>query len=158
MAEAAHAEQSAARAAEPQITAENIRHVRVTYLKVEPASDLVATLFFRRLDEIAPDVRPFLGEDIREQRRQLLISLGLAVASLDRLDDILPALKLLGAKYRAMGVTEPHYGAVGEALIWTLKQSLGPHWSAEAEDAWTAVCTLIAEVMTASEENAASAA
>ena len=155
MAEAAHAEQSATRGAERQttapITADNIRHVRVTYLKVEPASDLVATLFFRRLDEIAPEVRPFLGEDIKEQSRQLLIALGLAVASLDRLDDIVPALRLLGAKYRAIGVTELHYGAVGEALIWTLKQSLGPHWSPEAEDAWTAMCTLIAEVMTDAE-------
>ena len=131
------------------MSAEHIRCVRETYLAVEPASDLVATLFFRRLDEIAPEVRPFLGADMVEQRKQLLISLGLAVAALDRFDDIVPALKLLGAKYRAAGVTELHYGAVGEALIWTLKQSLGSKWSPDVEDAWTAMCTQVAEVMTA---------
>ena len=155
MVDAAHVNESATTAVEPQTTspmsAEHNRCVRETYLAVEPASDLVATLFFRRLDEIAPEVRPFLGEDIVEQRKQLLISLGLAVASLDRFDDIIPALNLLGAKSRAMGVTELHYGAVGEALIWTLKQSLGSKWSPEAEDAWTAMCTLVAEVMTGSE-------
>ena len=155
MAEAAHVNESATTAAEPQTTspmsAEDIRVLRETYLAVEPASDLVATLFFRRLDEIAPEVRPFLGADIAEQRKQLLISLGLAVAALDRFDDIVPALRLLGSKYRTMGVTEIHYGAVGEALIWTLKQSLGSKWSSEAEDAWTRMCTRIAEDMTGSE-------
>ncbi|MDA7946358.1 MAG: hemin receptor [Hyphomicrobiaceae bacterium] len=153
MADAAQVNEAVESAREPQATspvsAENIRVLRETYLAVEPASDLVATLFFRRLDEIAPEVRPFLGEDINEQRKQLLISLGLAVAALDRFDDIIPALKLLGSKYRTMGVTELHYGAVGEALIWTLKQSLGSKWSADAEDAWTGMCTLIGEVMTA---------
>ena len=153
MADAAHVNESALTAEAPQtaspMSAEDIRYVRETYLAVEPASDLVATLFFRRLDEIAPEVRPFLGEDVGEQRKQLLISIGLAVAALDRFDDIVPALKLLGSKYRAVGVTEFHYGAVGEALIWTLKQSLGPKWSSNSEDAWTAMCTRIAEEMTA---------
>ncbi len=137
--------------AESPISSDHIRLVRETYQIVEPASDLVATLFFRRLDEIAPEARPFLGSDIDEQRKQLLISLGLAVAALDRFDDIAPALKLLGSKYRAMGVTELHYGAVGEALMWTLEQSLGAHWSPETQDAWTAMCTAIAEVMTATD-------
>lgn len=125
--------------------------VQRSYRRVEPASDLVATLFYRRLKDIAPELQPMLDGDEAEQRRQLLISLGLAVASLDRFDDIVPSLKLLGVKYRLRGVTEFHYGAVGEALLWTLKQSLGAHWSADVEDAWTAMCTRIAEIMTAAE-------
>ena len=137
--------------AERPVSSDHVRLVRETYLIIEPASDLVATLFFRRLDEIAPEARPFLGSDVDDQRKQLLISLGLAVAALDRFDDIAPALKLLGSKYRAMGVTEFHYGAVGEALMWTLEQSLGAHWSPEAQDAWTEMCTVVAEVMTATD-------
>ena len=125
--------------------------VQRSYSQVEPASDLVASLFFRRLMDIAPELQLMLDADEAEQRRQLLNALGLAVASLERFDDIVPALKLLGVKYRARGVTEFHYGAVCEALLWTLKQSLGGHWSADVEDAWTAMCTLIAEIMTASE-------
>ncbi len=143
------AEQSAHAA--HQISVEHTRLVQDSYRLVEPASDLVATLFFRRLMEISPELQPMLEGDEAEQRKQLLISLGLAVAALDRFDDIIPALKLLGVKYRAMGVTEFHYGAVGEALLWTLRQSLGAYWSNDIEDAWTAMCTLIAEIMTAFE-------
>lgn len=133
------------------ISVEHTELVQHSYRLVEPTSDLVATLFFRRLVDISPELGPLLEGDEAEQRRQLLISLGLAVASLERFDDIVPALKLMGVKYRARGVTEFHYGAVGEALLWTLHQSLGSHWSSDIEDAWTAMCTLIAEIMTDSE-------
>lgn len=124
--------------------------LRGSYAMLEPAGDLVATLFFRRLNEIAPEVLALLPASAEEQHSQLRSSLALAIASLDRFADITPALKLLGSRFRSLGVTEFHYGAVGEALLWTLQQSLGPHWTAETADAWTAFCTEIAEIMTAS--------
>jgi len=155
MAEAAYAENieiaDPSAPAGHHISAEHCRLVQHSYRLVEPASDLVATLFFRRLMEIAPELQPMMQGDEAKQRKQLLIYLGLAIASLDRFSDIEPALKLLGVKYRTLGVTEFHYGAVGEALLWTLKQSLGLQWSSDEEDAWTAMCTRISEIMTASE-------
>ncbi len=131
------------------VSAEHIHFVRESYSHIQPASGLVAELFFRRLVDVAPDLEPMLDRDMVEQRRQLLGALSLAVESLDRFDRIVPALKLLGARYRGMGITELHYGAVGEALLWTLHQSLGAHWSSDLEDAWTAAFTAIAETMTA---------
>jgi hemoglobin-like flavoprotein len=140
--------QEEARQPVAQISSEHVRLIRESYMLFEPASDLVATLFFQRLLEIAPEVQPMLHGDMDEQRQQLLIALGLAVASLERFDDIIPSLKLLGAKYRAMGVEPYHYGGIGEALLWTLNQSLGSNWSPELEDAWSALCTVVAEAMT----------
>ena len=130
-----------------RISAEHTHLVQTSYALIEPAGDLVATLFFRRLLEIEPKLGPMLGGDADEHSRQLLSALALAVASLDRFERISPALKLLGVKYRGFGIEEFHYGAVGEALLWTLKQSLGPHWSSDVEDAWTAAFTAIAETM-----------
>ena len=131
---------------------EHMRLIQESYRQFEPASDLVATLFFHRLLEIAPEVQPMLHGDMDEQRQQLLIALGLAVASLERFEDIIPSLKLLGSKYRAIGVEPYHYGGVGEALLWTLNQSLGSSWSPELTDAWSALCTVVAEAMTEAEE------
>ena len=68
-----------------------------------------------------------------------------------RFGQIVLALQLLGDKYRGLGIEEFHYGAVGEALLWTLKQSLGAHWSPDIEDAWAAAFTAIAETMTGSD-------
>ena len=134
-----------------RIAGEHIRLVRESHKQIQPASDLVAELFFRRLAGIAPDLEIMFAGDMDEQRRQLLGALSLAVASLAQFDQIVPALRLLGARYRAMGITELHYGAVGEALLWTLHQSLGAHWSSDLEDAWTAAFTAIAETMTSAE-------
>ena len=133
------------------ISAEHTRLVQTSYSLIEPAGDLVATLFFRRLIGIEPRLRPMLAGGMDEQRRQLLSALALAVASLDRFGQIVPALQQLGANYRGLGIEEFHYGAVGEALLWTLKQSLGAHWSSDIEDAWAAAFTAIAETMTGSD-------
>ena len=134
-----------------RLSAENARHIRDSYRLIEPVDALVATLFFRRLNDTAPEVRPFLAGCEAVHRERLRVALGLAVASVDRFGDIVSPLRLLGARYRALGVTEYHYGAVAEAFMWTLRQSLGAHWTAEVEHAWTALFTLIAETMTASD-------
>lgn len=130
-------------------TPEQVRVLRASHAALEPAGDLVATLFFRRLDEIAPEVREMLPASEQELHQQLVSSLSLAIASLDRFADITPALKLLGSRFRALGANEVHYGAVGEALLWTLECSLGQKCDSRTFDAWTAFCTEIAEIMTA---------
>lgn len=133
-----------------RISAEHTRLVQTSYALVKPAGDLFATLFFRRLFEIEPKLGPMLGGDADEHSRQLLRALALGVASLDRFERISPALKLLGVKYRGLGIEEFHYGAVGEALLWTLRQSLAAHWTYDIEDAWVAAFTVIAETMVGS--------
>lgn len=125
--------------------------VRESFARLVPASDLVMDVFYRRLFEIAPEVRPLFPRDMWDQKRKLLAALKLAVASLNSLDAMLPALKLMGAKHRDYGVKTEHYGIVGEALLWTLEQCLQEHFTPETNDAWTAVYTVIAEVMDGSE-------
>lgn len=122
------------------------RLIRETFARIEPAIDLVAQLYMRRLLDIAPDLRPHLSGGAGDHTR-LVTALRLAVASLDRLDDVLPAVRLLGARQRAAGIGADHYGAAGEALLWTLKKSLKRHFTAEAHDAWAALYTLLAETM-----------
>lgn len=143
-----HVAQSLVPGAQAALSPRHVALLNDSFARVEPASELVATLFFRRLTESEPDIASFLAGDEAEQRRQLISALNLAVASLERFDEIVPALKLLGTRYRQRGVTEYHYGAVGESLLWTLGHSLGSHWTAEVEEAWMALFTLIAETMT----------
>lgn len=125
--------------------------VRESFARIEPAIELVVQLFYRRLFDIAPEVRPLFSEDMQDQRRKLISALRLSVAAMDKLDDLVPTLKLLGAKHRSYGVHATHYGAVGEALLWTLRQSLKNHFTPEVHDAWVAVYTVMAETMHESE-------
>jgi hemoglobin-like flavoprotein len=60
-----------------------------------------------------------------EQGDKLMAMIGTAVANLDRLDAIVPAVQNLGRRHATYGVQPSHYDTVAIALLWTLEQRLG---------------------------------
>jgi len=116
-------------------------------------SDVVAApgcridLFYGRLFEIAPEVRRMFPDDLAEQKNKLMAMLGTVVASLIRLDQLLPAVRALGQRHADYGVTAAHFEPVGAALLWTLEQGLGDDFTPEVKDAWTAVYTVLSSLM-----------
>jgi len=133
--------------------------VRDSWARVMPIADTAASLFYDRLFEIDPTTRPlFKSEDLSEQRRKLMQTLDLLVNGLDRLDDLVPAIEALGRRHLRYGVQDAHYGSVGEALLWTLEQGLGEHWTPEARAAWTELYGLAAGVMQKAAKDAEAAA
>jgi nitric oxide dioxygenase len=52
-------------------------------------------------------------------------------------------------------VKDADYGTVGAALLWTLGEGLGPDFTPETKEAWTAAYTLLAGVMTQAAAEAA---
>jgi hemoglobin-like flavoprotein len=69
------------------------------------------------------------------------------VRGLDRLDELVPAVRDLGTRHAAYGVKDGHYETVGAALLWTLERGLGPEFTPEVEEAWVAVYRLLAATM-----------
>ena len=74
-------------------------------------------------------------------------TLGVAVAHLDRLEEIVPTIQQLGRRHVRYGVQPQDYETVGEALLWTLEVGLGSVFTEEVEQAWITVYTLIADTM-----------
>jgi hemoglobin-like flavoprotein len=127
---------------------EQIALVQATWQKVTPIADTAARLFYERLFELEPDLRSLFGRtDMDEQRRKLLQMLALAVASLDRLETLRPALEALGRRHLGYGVEDRHYDLVGAALLWTLEQGLGDEYTRSVRDAWTAAHTALSTIM-----------
>src|SRR4030095_11499050 len=108
------------------MTPQQIELVRVTFGAIAPRVEAAAALFYQRLFEIEPALRPLFRGDIGAQVAKLAHTLGVAVASLDRLDTLAPTLRELGRRHAGYGVQDRHYDIVGEALLWTLAQGLGP--------------------------------
>ena len=81
------------------MTPEQIKQVQTTFDMVEPIADKAAELFYGRLFEIAPEVRPMFKSDISEQGAKLMRMLGIAVRGLTKLDTIVPAVQNLGVKH-----------------------------------------------------------
>ena len=108
------------------MTPEQIKLVQDTFKHVEPIAPQAADLFYGRLFEIAPEVRPLFPADLTSQKEKLMTMLGTAVTNLHQVEKIVPAVQDLGRRHVAYGVKDTHYKPVGEALIWTLDKGLGP--------------------------------
>lgn len=73
--------------------------------------------------------------------------IGTAVANLDRLETIVPAVQDLGRRHATYGVKATHYDTVGAALLWTLGQGLGDAFTPPVKAAWTEAYTTLSTVM-----------
>lgn len=129
------------------MTPEQIEYVQSTWAKVAPSAEQVAPMFYNRLFEVAPEVKPLFTSDMQEQGKKLMQMLNVAVTSLNKLDTILPAVQALGVRHIEYQVQPEHYDAVGEALLWTLNEGLGEEFTPEVKQAWTATYVTLATVM-----------
>lgn len=112
--------------------------------------ELVGSLFYNRLFELMPELRPmFYRSSMPDQSKKLLTMLGYVIAKLDKLDEILDEVEKLARRHSQYGVKEEHYTAVGAALLYTLEKGLREHWNSELEVAWTEVYTILANAMMA---------
>jgi hemoglobin-like flavoprotein len=119
------------------LTPEQKQLVHSTWALVKPIQEDAARLFYGRLFEIDPSTKPlFASTDMAKQGKKLIQTINVAVAGLERLDAILPAVEALRRRHVGYGVREEHYESVGAALLWTLEQGLGEEFTPEVEEAW----------------------
>lgn len=121
--------------------------VQSSFAKVAPISEKAAELFYGKLFEMDPSLRPLFKGDMVEQGQKLMTMLAVAVNGLTRLEELVPLVRQLGMRHADYGVTDADYDTVAGALLWTLEQGLGPAFTAETKDAWVAVYTVLATTM-----------
>ena len=129
------------------MTPEQVKTIQESFAKVAPISEQAAELFYGRLFEIAPAVKPLFHGDMKEQGQKLMATLAVVVNGLGDLPSILPAASRLAKRHVAYGVKPEHYQPVGEALLWTLERGLGEQWTPDLAAAWVAAYTLLSDFM-----------
>ncbi len=101
-----------------------IKLVQDSFGKVAPIADQAASIFYDRLFEVAPNVRPMFPSDMSEQRKKLMAALALVVRGLSHLETILPNVSALAKRHVAYGVKREHYPVVGGASCGPWKRDL----------------------------------
>jgi hemoglobin-like flavoprotein len=135
------------------VTPNQINLIQESWTKVEPIADAAAGLFYGRLFELDPSIRPlFAHADIDKQGKILMQTLTVVVKSLDKLETIVPAVQALGRRHAGYGVRSADYETVGSALLWTLEQGLGSAFDDDTREAWTVAYQTLAGVMLESAE------
>ena len=129
------------------MTPEQVRVVQQTFGQVAPIADKAAEIFYERLFEVAPAVKPLFHGDMPAQRQKLMAALAVVVRGLSDLPSILPAVSALAKRHVNYGARPEHYPVVGDALLWTLARGLGPQWTPEAAAAWSAAYATLSGFM-----------
>ena len=124
-----------------------IQLVQESFAKVLPIADLAAAMFYNRLFETAPGLKPLFKGDMQQQGKKLMSMIAAAVRGLNDLDKLVPVVQQLGVRHHGYGVQDQDYAPVGAALLWTLEKGLGDAFTPQARQAWTAVYVLLASMM-----------
>ena len=131
------------------MTPQQIALVRETFTKVVPIREQAAALFYERLFAIDPSTRSLFHGDMKSQGAKLMAALAAVVQSLDCIETMLDDLRALALRHDRYGVREEHYVSVGAALLWTLEQGLGVHFTPAVREAWARAYGVLSRTMIA---------
>jgi hemoglobin-like flavoprotein len=130
------------------LTTAQKRLILNSFVRLEPALDLVAQLFFLKLFRLDPGLRKKFDGPVEMQARKFSAGAKLAMISLGHEDGLAPTLKLLGTRHRQMGIRARHYRTMCRALVWTLERSLDKSFDRDTRDAWNTMLSHFTKVMT----------
>ena len=121
--------------------------VQASFEKIPSISVEAADIFYTKLFELDPAIKPLFTSDIVKQGAKLMTMIGAAVKGLDDLEALIPVVQNLGKRQVGYGVTFDHYDTVKEALVYTLEKGVGDDWNDATAAAWSVVFDVLAKVM-----------
>jgi hemoglobin-like flavoprotein len=127
---------------------QEIDTIETTWDYVITNTEEAGKLFYDRLFEESPELKPLFKGDMKDQERKLISLITFAVSKLRNIDEIIDDVKALGTRHKQYGVKDEYYSNVASALLWTLEQGLGDKWNEEVKEAWTTLYMTLAGIMT----------
>jgi nitric oxide dioxygenase len=129
------------------LTTAQIDLIRDSFHRLQPDVEIASELLYKRLFEIAPELRSMFRSDMVGQGMQFMSTLGVIVQHLDDPQALRPHLEHLAQGHAAYGVKPEHFRPMGQALIWAMRETLGERFPEGADAAWEAAYDLLAREM-----------
>jgi hemoglobin-like flavoprotein len=129
------------------LTSQQKRLIKQSFESVQGYSTSLTKLFYGRLFELRPEVRPMFKSSLEDQSRKLLDMLVIIIEALDDFEVLRPRLADLGRKHLEYGAMPEHYDVVRIALVWALAQALEFEFDAETKAAWNQMLNAVAAAM-----------
>lgn len=137
-----------------KLSIREVAGIRASFERIAANADHAGELFYRRLFEIAPHLRPMFGDDITQQARKLINTLGVAVSMIEQWEKLETALEDLARRHVDYGVLPEHYSIVGKALVYMIREMSLSRPGGEIEAAWIRAYEAMADHMIASTQDA----
>ena len=137
------------------MTAYQVTLIKTSWGLVAPNADAVGEVFYANLFAIDPALRRMFPDDMRSQPHRLMTMLTLLINELENAETITRELTGLAKRHLTYGVQPVHYTVVGQALIQTLHDGLGEHWTPDVQAAWGELYQTVASAMIALADSSA---
>ena len=129
------------------MTPQQIHTIRKSFAELSRHDQVAGLVFYRRLFELDPALRPLFKDDIEVQSKKLIDMLGILIAMLEQPLGLEMELRAMGARHLGYGVKDAHYAVVGQALIDMLSETLDGKFTPEIRTAWTALYAAVESLM-----------
>jgi nitric oxide dioxygenase len=130
------------------LNAKTIEIIKSTVPVLEQHGKDITTRFYELLFSKHPELLNIFNQANQKQGRQqtaLANAVYAAAANIDNLGAIIPVVKQIGQKHRALGVQPEHYPIVGENLLQAIKDVLCDAATSEIIEAWAEAYGVIAD-------------
>ncbi len=121
--------------------------IRASWALAAADAGRTGRVFYSNLFRVDPSTKPLFVGDLDLQARKLTQTLTFIVDHLDDTDTLMPAAADLARRHVRYGVSAAQYASVGQALIETFRQVLGPAFTDEDEAAWVTTYNTLAGAM-----------
>ena len=129
------------------LTSAQIDLIRDSFHRLQPDVQEASELFYVRLFEIAPELREMFRSDMTGQGMRFMSTLGVIVQNLGEPNALRPYLEWLAQGHAAYGVKREHFLPMGQALIQTMRETLGENFPEGAAAAWESAYEHLASEM-----------
>lgn len=129
------------------MTPQQIHTIRKSFAELSRHDQVAGLVFYRRLFELDPALRPLFKDDIEVQSKKLIDMLGILIAMLEQPLGLEMELRAMGARHLGYGVKDAHYAVVGQALLDMLSETLDGKFTPEIRTAWTALYRAVESLM-----------
>ena len=131
---------------------EQLQLVLQSLTVIQPRADQITKSFYQHLFETEPAVRELFKGDMDRQGSMLMTTLSLAVHGLSSMENIQPAVQVLGARHFGYGVKPEYFPPFRESFMWALERHLGEGFTPELKTAWIEAFDALSAAMMASIE------
>lgn len=123
--------------------------VRESWKKIADKGVMNTVNFYDSLFENTPSARGFFPEDLSRLSEKFNYTIDFIVTNSDRLEEIKYPIEDLGRIHNKLKIDESYYPKLTEAIIHTLKKSMGEEYRSEMSQAWQNVIEYISAIMLA---------
>lgn len=128
---------------------QQIELLQRTFARIESVAEEAGEVFYYRLFDIDPTLRPMFKGDIKTQGKMFMTAIGLTVKGLDHPETVEPQLAEIGRRHTRYGATPADFDKFGAALQWSFEHTLGEDYTEPVKEAWAEAFEFITRGMKA---------